>query len=170
MIGRAIVLLLLFVVPVSQAQDELPRNAVQTNPLVGTWRLIRFVDTPKGGDPVHVFGESPIGQFIFTADGTMSVQVMHNPPKPKEEVADPNPAACAPTWYCAYFGTYTVDATATHWTTHVLGGNIVSYIGTDQTRNFKIQGNRLVISETYLANGVSVAAERILVRDMAGHE
>ena len=62
MIGKALFLLLVFAMPIAQAQDELVQDKSHGNPLVGTWRLIRYVDTPKGGKPVHVFGESPIGR------------------------------------------------------------------------------------------------------------
>ena len=164
MIGKALVLLLLFTMPIAHAQDELARDKSQRNPLVGTWSLVRYADTPKGGEPVHVFGEPPIGQFIFTEDGHMSVHIMHNPPNPKNAVVDPDPEACIPSWYCGYFGTYTVDIKEHYWVTHVLGGNIPAYIGTDQKRIFTIDGDKLVISETYISGDVPVTAVRVLVR------
>ena len=164
MIGKTLVMLLLLAIPFAQAQDESVQDKSQINPLVGTWRLVRYVDTPKGGEPIYVFGESPIGQFIFTEDGYMSVHVMHNPPNPNDAVVDPDPDACIPSWYCGYFGTYTVDTKEHYWVTHVLGGNIVAYIGTDQKRIFTIEGDQLVISETYLSGDVPVTAERVLVR------
>ena len=164
MIAKVLVLLLVLAMPVAQAQDGPAGNNRPGNPLVGSWRLIRYADTPKGGEPVHVFGVSPIGQFIFTEDGTISVHIMHNPPNPKNAIVDPDPDACLPSWYCGYFGTYTVDPTNHYWVTHVRGGNIPSYIGTDQKRIFKMEGDRLVISETYLSEGVPVTAERVLVR------
>ena len=141
------------------------RESREPNPLVGTWRLIRYADTPQGGPAVHAFGESPIGQFIFTGDGHMSVHITHNPPNPPNASVDPNPDACVPSWYCGYFGTYTVDPEGRYWVTQVLGGNVVSYIGTEQKRAFTLEGDRLVISATYLADGVEVQAERVLVRE-----
>jgi Lipocalin-like domain len=53
----------LFIVGQSRASDREP------NPLVGTWRFAKFVDTPEGGKPVYAFGKDPIGFFVFTADG-----------------------------------------------------------------------------------------------------
>jgi len=164
MIGKALVLLLVFAAPVSQAQDGVVRDGSQYNPLVGAWRLVRYADTPKGGEPMHVFGEAPIGEFIFTEDGHMSVHIMHNPPNPKDAVVDPDPDACIPGWYCGYFGTYVVDSKQHHWITHVRGGNIPGYIGTDQKRNFTIEGDKLVITEKYVSGDVPVTAERVLVR------
>ena len=87
------------------------------------------------------------------------------PPPPPNAVVDPDPEACIPSWYCGYFGTYTVDAKEHYWTTHVLGGNIPAYIGTNQKRTFTIEGDRLVISETYISDNTPVTAVRVLIRD-----
>jgi hypothetical protein len=165
MIGKASVILLVFALSVAQAADALAGAASQANPLVGTWRLVRYADTPRGGKTVSAFGEAPIGQFVFTNDGHMSVHIMHNPPAPKDAVVDLDPDACIPSWYCGYFGTYTFNAREGSWVTHVLGGNIVAYVGTDQKRSFKITRGKLIISETYMAGDVPVTAERVLVRD-----
>lgn len=132
--------------------------------LVGVWRLIRYVDTPDGGTPVHAFGPTPIGQFVFTADGHVAISIMRNPPDPAAATTDIDPDACLPAWYCSYFGTYRVDADGRRWITHVEGGNIPAYLGTDQPRAFRIVGDRLIISEDYEAEGRRVHAERELVR------
>ena len=164
MLGKALFAWLALAVPMAHAASPAARHKEQPQLLVGVWNLVRYADTPKGGKPLHVFGESPSGQFIFTKDGHMSVHIMHNPPNPKSAVVDPDPDACVPSWYCGYFGTYTVNGAKSQWKTRVLGGNIPSYIGTDQTRTFKLANDRLVISETYMSGGASVTAERILVR------
>ena len=161
---RALLLLALLAPPLAGAKDTRPAKAPD-NPLVGTWRLVRYVDTARGGQAVHAFGTAPIGQFVFTRDGHISVHIMHNPPAPKDAPIDPDPDACVPGWYCGYFGTYTFNAKDNSWVTHVTGGNIPSYVGTDQKRKFTIQGRRLVITETYLADGVQFDAERVLERD-----
>lgn len=134
-----------------------------SNPLVGAWVLERYVDTPDGGTPLHAFGEHPIGLFVFTADGHVSVNLMRNPPGVDETFADPDPDACVPSWYCSYFGTYDYNAAGQSWTTQVIGGNVPAYLGTAQERSFTLAGDRLTISETYItADGRSVRAERIL--------
>ncbi len=170
MIGKAFVLLLVAAMPISQARGAVVPDKSRDNPLVGTWRLVRYADTPKGGEPIHVFGESPIGEFIFTEDGHMSVHIMHNPPNPQDAVVDPDPEACIPSWYCGYFGTYTVDSNQRYWVTHVRGGNIPGYIGTDQKRTFTIEGDKLVISEKYMSGDVPVTGERVLVRSDGSKE
>jgi hypothetical protein len=132
--------------------------------LIGTWRLVTYVDTPEGAQPVYAFGKQPVGQFIFTADHRAAISMMRNPPDPGKPTGDVDPDSCIPDWYCSYFGTYRLSADRTQWTIHVLGGNIPSFIGADQVRSFKIVGGRLLIYDTYIAEGKKVRAERILER------
>jgi hypothetical protein len=135
--------------------------------LVGSWRLVKYADTPEGGEPVLAFGKEPIGLFIFTADGHISISFMRNPPDISSTSADQDPDTCIPAWYCAYFGTYTVSYERSVWVTRVLGGNIPSYLGTEQPRTFKLDGDTLTISEAYTANGKLFKAERVLKREAA---
>ncbi len=134
------------------------------NPLVGTWELQQYVDRPEVGPPVYAFGDPPIGLYVFTADGHVSISLMRNPPDLAAPSSDLDPNACVPSWYCSHFGTYTYDATGPAWITHVMGGNIPGYFGTDQRRTFAINGDVLTVSKTYTANGTTVHAERVLRR------
>ena len=134
-------------------------------PLVGTWRLVSYTDTVAGEAPIHAFGVDPIGLFIFTADGRVSISIMRNPPNVTAPTTDPDPDVCIPEWFCAYFGTYDVDYQASTWVTHVRGGNIPAYLGTDQMRHFSIRGDRLIISESYEVGGKTMHGERVLVRE-----
>jgi hypothetical protein len=134
------------------------------NPLVGTWQLQSYADTPEGGAPIYAFGNPPRGLFVFTADGHVSINLMRNPPAIGSTSNDPDPDSCRPDWYCSYFGTYTYDATTSSWTTHVIGGNIPNYLGTDQRRIFTIAGSFLTISETYTADGKVFHGQRVLRR------
>ena len=133
--------------------------------LVGTWRLVSYADVPAKSAPVEAFGATPVGQFVFTADGHVAISLMRNPPDAGHATTDIDPDACIPAWYCSYFGTYAVDMAAGRWITHVVGGNIPSYLGTDQPRHFSIDGDRLTISETYTEAGREVRGTRVLVRD-----
>src|ERR1700675_4311430 len=67
------------------------RNA---HSLVGTWHLVRYIDTPEGGAPIQAYGSEPIGIFIFTSDGHVSISIMRNPPDITVATADPDPEAC----------------------------------------------------------------------------
>lgn len=138
--------------------------ATVTNPLVGTWQLEQYVDTPERGEPVYAFGNPPVGLFVFTPDGHVSISLMRNPSAIGTDSSDPDPDACIPVWYCSYFGTYRYDPAGPSWTTHVTGGNIPNYLGTDQRRTFMIKGDLLTISETYTADGKTFKAKRVLRR------
>lgn len=134
--------------------------------LIGAWRLVRYVDTPEGAAPIYAFGKEPVGLWIFTSDGHFSISIMRNPPQIDAATADPDPDACIPGWYCAYFGTYTVSSGGGTWVAHVVGSNIPTFIGTDQTRSFSIHGDTLVVSEQYLEAGKRVSTQRVLAREV----
>lgn len=139
---------------------------IDKNPLVGTWLLVKYVDTPDKGEPIFAFGKEPIGHFIFTSGGHVAFSIMRSPPDPETPTSDPDPDACIPGWYCAYFGTYTVDVKKSVLVTHVLSANIPGLLNTEQPRHFKIDGNTLVVSETYLSGNTRISTERIFVREL----
>ena len=139
--------------------------AAAKNPLVGAWKLEQYVDVPEGGAPVYDFGNRPVGLFVFTADGHASISLMRNPPAGGADSSDLDPDECIPAWYCSYFGTYRYDPAGPSWTTHVTGTNIPNYLGTDQPRTFKIEGDVLTVSEVYHSpDGKTVRAKRVLRR------
>ena len=141
-----------------------PASSAQTSPLIGAWQLLSYVDVPEGGEPLNGFGTKPIGMFVFTPDGHVSISLMTNPRVAQSATPYPDPDACVPDWYCSYFGTYTYDPAGSSWTTHVIGGNIPNYLGTDQRRLFKIEGDVLTISETYVSAGKTYHGKRVLRR------
>lgn len=135
------------------------------NPLIGTWLSVKYVDTPEYSEPIFAFGKEPVGYFIFTPGGHVAFSIMRNPPDIENPTSDPDPDACIPGWYCAYFGTYTVDVKSRGWVTHVLSANAPGFLNTDQPRHFTMNGNTLVVSETYLSGGKRIKAERVFVRE-----
>jgi hypothetical protein len=137
------------------------------NPLIGTWLLVKYADTPENSEPIFAFGKEPVGYFIFTARGHVAFSIMRNPPDIQNSTSDPDPDACIPGWYCAYFGTYTVDIKHGVWVTHVLSANIPGFLNIDQPRHFTIDGSTLVVSETYLNGNTRMKTERIFVREAA---
>jgi hypothetical protein len=79
--------------------------------LVGTWRLVEYTDI-RNGKAVHPFGDPFTGILIYTAEGTMSVHVLHNP-KPFTLQDLTRPSRQIPSLqnrsYVGYFGTYRID-------------------------------------------------------------
>jgi Lipocalin-like domain len=123
--------------------------------LVGTWRLVEFADLDKDGKWQYWYGEHPRGYFVYDATGHVHVQIMKVPPvAPFPEsnfdvgkMPSPEHALAAYTDYLAYFGTYIVDAKKHVVTIHVEGSLAPDYTDTDQARPYKLEGNRLEISD-----------------------
>jgi hypothetical protein len=63
------------------------------------------------------------------------------------------------------FGTYMVDTKSSMWIARVLSANTPAWLNTDQPRHFKVVGNKLVVSETYMSGGTRIKAERVFVRE-----
>ena len=141
--------LIIFAIPAWTAADE--------GAIVGTWKLVRFENFDEGVSN-HPFGEHPIGYFIYTQDGHVSIHIQ-TPEQPKNWAslkAPPDEGGPGP-WYIGYFGRYSLDVTAGTVTHHVEGGTILGYPGTEQERPFVLDGDRLVI-------GVKGEWERELLR------
>jgi hypothetical protein len=118
--------------------------------LIGTWRLLRFVDTDASGKVTHPYGEKPIGYFVYDPTGHLSIQIMRTPATPpfasgNDDQGTDQEVRAAYDGYIAYFGTYRVDE-AKSVVTHVVEGSLgPSFTGTDQRRPFKLEGDTLII-------------------------
>ena len=131
------------------------RPAKVAQALVGTWRLVEFADLDKAGKWQYWYGEHPRGYFVYDATGHVHVQIMKVPPlAPFPEsnfdvgkMPSPEHALAAYTAYLAYFGTYTVDIQKHVVTIHVEGSLAPDYTDTDQPRPYKLEGDKLEISD-----------------------
>ena len=134
-----------------------------TDSLVGTWRLVSWVQADPAGELVHPYGEAPEGQIMYTTDGQMSAQLMN----PGADLAEATGSGAegiigqAMRSYFAYYGTYTVDASAGTVTHHVRGSLAPTWIGTDQVRAFEfLSANRLQLSAVINADDKVARATR----------
>ena len=124
-----------------------------SNPFVGTWRLVSWEVTQPDGTIHYLYGKAVVGYLIYTADGYMSAEIMD----PDRQQSDPNfplefagsqtlpdaDRAWAYSTYLSYCGTYTVEGdTVTH---HVKAGLIPSWTGSEQVRHFKFDHGFLII-------------------------
>jgi Lipocalin-like domain len=73
-----------------------PRKAI-----VGTWRLVHYVEFRPGGAPHYPFGHDAIGYISYSKSGIMAVQM-------SRRQRDQTPAGGLLD-YLAYFGRYDVD-------------------------------------------------------------
>lgn len=130
--------------------------------IVGTWRLVAFEDV-ENGKVIRRFGDKPNGLFVYTADGHVIIHIANpaNPnciapskksgPGKKDDLALPE---CSPEQMrtlldgtVAYWGSYRIDAAAGD-VIHVVEADLSNgYIGTNQRRPFRLDGDRLVIGD-----------------------
>ena len=106
---------------------------VETNPLLGTWKLKSHVVTTAAGVRSTPYGENPTGYLSYSADGRMQVigaangRILPVNPTP----TDNERVALYDTMF-AYAGTYSVKgAKVIH---HVDTSWNETWTGTDQTR------------------------------------
>ena len=130
----------------------------RSSALIGTWQVRRFCDQDSLGVITDPMGPNPMGYFIYTPTGQVSIHAMRTPatgPAAGDSVRLGTLAELRP-YYFSYFGTFTItsDSTVIH---HVEGGTFPRYTGTDQRRAYHISGDTLHI-------GGQALACRVLVR------
>jgi hypothetical protein len=146
LLGLSLVTMFAFHVETRDAQGQ-TRLAAR---LVGTWRVVSYVDTDPGGKVTYPYGEHPAGYFIYDPTGHLSIQIMRTPPTPAFSSGDDDKGTAAEVraaydGYVAYFGTYRVDEKRSV-VTHVVEGSLKpGYTGTEQPRPFTLNGDKLVI-------------------------
>lgn len=124
-------------------------QAPNAGALVGTWRLVEYTNF-RDGRTVHPFGAEPIGLFIYTPSGHVSVHIMHDPPLKSFgdlDLSSDEQNRSEERSYVGYFGTYRVDSTRSVVIHHVEGGTRLGYIGKDEERPFRLEGDKLIIGD-----------------------
>ena len=139
--------------------------------LVGTWLLVSNEWlTPDGEVAQRPFGEEPVGQLMYSREGTMSAILVSNdrPPEARPREGSAEERAIAFDKVLAYSGTYEVRGeVVVH---HVLASSIPSDTGRDRIRGFKLEDDRLILLATpMIVDGVE-QVHRIVWRRRGPHE
>jgi hypothetical protein len=125
--------------------------------LLGSWRLVAYEDRPADGPTVFPYGSEPRGLLIYDATGHMAIQIMKTPhpsvASGEEESVAPDEKAALLDAYVAYFGTYRVDAQKGIVVHRAEGDLYDVFIGRDEPRPFRVEGDRLVLSPRWSAKG-----------------
>jgi hypothetical protein len=136
--------------------------------IVGTWALVATEWKRADGRHANPFGANAVGVVVYDAAGNMSAQVMHEGrplPAPGASAGIDDAMASGTRGYIAYFGTYTVDyggGTVTH---EVAGSAFPAWVGRTITRRFRIESNRLRMSDSVVtSDGVAAEAATIWER------
>jgi hypothetical protein len=133
--------------------------------LIGTWRLVRWEARDRHGPVTFPLGEDAIGQIHYSGDGRMSAQLMrrnqHRFASDDWRQATQNERAEAWSNYFGYFGTYTIDESASVVAHHVEGSWFPNLVLETENRHYRFDGDRLVLdAETHWGN-VHIVWEKI---------
>ena len=118
-----------------------PSFAADGDKVTGLWKLVSYeVEVQATGQKGPVMGERPTGYATFSPEGRVFFLLTGEARKPAK--TDQERAELLST-LVAYTGTYTVEGD--QWTTNVEVAWNPEWVGTKQVRNFKIDGDRLVV-------------------------
>lgn len=119
--------------------------------LLGTWRLISAGTFRPDGllEPYAEYGTDPIGYLMYDTTGHMCVSLSNRHHPRWADAEKPTDAERLRSYqaFFAYCGSYEVrenDRVVVH---RPEVGSWPHYIGTDQTRHFRFEGNRLILSD-----------------------
>jgi len=161
---RHLIILLTIVAVISCNYDLEKANVSKKNKLAGTWRLIEYSDFDTVNNRwTHPYGDHPKGYFTYTNSGIINLNGSAEKPldiPPDSEYIKPLTLGTFLDNAWGYFGTYSIDSINSVVTHHVKGGSVISYIGTDQHRQFIIKGDTLLIGDPTFKVG-----KRVLIRE-----
>ncbi len=113
--------------------------AAERDVLVGNWRLVSFErEYQPAGEREYPMGKAPTGYILFLPEGRMAVLITAEGRKAPATEQD---RAGLFNTLVAYTGAYRVEGDK--WITTVDVSANPAWVGTDQTRSFRITGNRL---------------------------
>ena len=139
---KCLVLLVLFAIAVQRSFAD-DRAQVQ-----GVWKLVSWeLEIQATGQKEPRMGQNPTGYAIFTPEGRAMFVITGEGRKPAKTVQE---RAELLNSLVAYTGTYRVEGDK--WITTVEAAWTPEWVGTEQTRFFKLEGNRLMVITTWRVN------------------
>ena len=109
--------------------------------VLGTWKLVSYeVEVQASGEKGPVMGQNPTGYVTFTPEGRVFFILTGEARKPAK--TDRDRAELLST-LIAYTGTYRVEGDK--WITKVEVAWNPEWVGTEQARSFKLDGERLQV-------------------------
>ena len=118
--------------------------------LIGSWRLVSYETTDPAGRKGKPYGDA-VGRISYDANGNMAGQVMRPNRAPDESGAYRG--------YIAYFGTYEVAGDGKSVVHHVQGALNPAWVGGDQVRGVRFDGERLVLSAPVRKHDIVITHE-----------
>lgn len=130
--------------------------------IVGTWELVSWTYRDASGNVVDFFGENPQGILMYDGKGNMNAQLMklerNKIGSPRLFEGTDEQVAAAYRSYAAYWGKYKETAPG-EFTHYVEGSLLPDWIGTEEIRYARIEGEILTLSATVTANSHRITVE-----------
>lgn len=128
-----------------------PNTTSAAQRVIGTWRLVSAGNIRKDGtlEPFPEYGPHPIGYLMYDSTGHMCVSLA-NPVHPRwANAAKPTDAEKIESFRVmfAYCGTYEVQEKEHRVIHRPEMSSWPHYVGTDQLRPYRFEGNRLILSD-----------------------
>jgi hypothetical protein len=140
---------------------------VDSNPLLGTWRLTRYVVTTAAGERSTPYGENPTGYLSYSADGRMQViGAASGRIAPVDPIPPDNERVALYDTMFAYAGTFSVEADKViH---HIDVSWNEAWTGTDQVRLFEVKGNTLTLTTHFMDFATGTESHYAVVWESVG--
>lgn len=119
--------------------------------LIGTWKLTSWVTQVIGEDSREPYGPNPKGRLVITSEGHWIVIITaanRQPPKTTEE------KAALLDSMLAYSGKYRIEGDKITTRVDMSSNEIYTGSNQDQTRFFRVEGNKLDIRTPEIASAV----------------
>jgi lipocalin-like protein len=127
-------------------------SATVKDRLIGSWRLVSYETRDAAGRTARPYGDA-VGRLSYDALGNMAGQVMRPNRAPVQlGTGAAQQIRAAYIGYIAYFGTYEVAPDGRSVTHHVEGALNPEWVGGDQVRRLRFEGEQLVLSADVLKN------------------
>jgi hypothetical protein len=124
--------------------------------LIGSWRLVSYQTEEPGGRRGQPYGKA-VGRLSYDENGNMTGQVMR-PGRADVSLGEGSAQQVRAAYlgYIAYFGTYEVAADGKSVVHHVQGALNPAWVGGNQVRALRFEGERLVLSAAVSKSGETV--------------
>ena len=140
-----------------------PSIAGDLSPVVGTWRLVSFErEYQAGSEREYPMGKAPTGYILFLPEGRMAVIITGEgrtaPTTDQDRAGLYNSLV-------AYTGRYRVDGDK--WITTLDVSANPAWVGTEQTRTFRVSGDRLQEMTAWMARPDNRMARALITYERA---
>ena len=118
------------------------KQKLQSSPVQGVWSLVSYVvEVKETGESFAPMGDKPTGYVIFTAEGRLSFTLSAQGRKHATTAEGRSDLLNS---MIAYTGSYRLEGDS--WITRVDVAWNPSWVGTEQTRFYRVEADQLIVS------------------------